>query len=75
MSANVELDLIGVLSPLCLLKCKSVLSAMESGHVLEVLLQDHDVVKELSKIINYSQDAVIKLEKGRDHYRTYIKKA
>ena len=74
MPSNSKLDLIGVISPLCLLKCKSVLAGMESGHVLEVWLQDPDVVEELIKIIDHSQDTVITLERERDHYRTYIKK-
>ncbi len=74
MPSNSKLDLIGVISPLCLLKCKSVLAGMESGHVLEILLQDPDVVEELIKIINRSQDIVITIESERNHYRTYIKK-
>lgn len=72
--SNSKLDLIGIISPLCLLKCKSVLTAMESGHVLEVLLQDSEVVEKLVKIIERSQDQVMKSKMEGDLYRICIKK-
>jgi TusA-related sulfurtransferase len=74
MTTKTELDLVGVLSPVCLLKCKSVLTEMDSGNVLEVLLKDTDVVEQLVKIIKRSQDQVIKLEMEGDHYRISLKK-
>jgi TusA-related sulfurtransferase len=64
-----ELDLIGVVSPVCLLKCKSVLTQMRTGEVLEILLQDPDVVEELLKIIARSTDKVIQSTQEGDHYR------
>ena len=64
-----ELDLIGVVSPVCLLKCKRVLSEMSAGETLDILLQDPDVVEELVKIIDRSADKVIQTAQERDHYR------
>jgi TusA-related sulfurtransferase len=74
VSSNSKLDLTGVISPLCLLKCKSVLTGMESGHVLEVLLQDSGVVEMLVKIIERSQDQVMESKMEKDLYRICIKK-
>jgi TusA-related sulfurtransferase len=74
VSSNAKLDLTGVISPLCLLKCKSVLTGMESGHVLEVLLQDPGVVEKLVKIIERSQDQVMESKMEKDLYRICIKK-
>ena len=69
-----ELDLIGVISPVCILKCKSKLARLDAGNVLEVLLQDPEVVEELIKIIRRSKDQVIKSEPENDHYRIWLKK-
>ena len=68
------MDLIGVVSPVCLLKCKSVLARMSAGDVLEIFLQDFEVVEELIKIIQPSKDQVISNELERDHYRICVKK-
>ncbi|MFH2219693.1 MAG: sulfurtransferase TusA family protein [Pseudomonadota bacterium] len=69
-----ELDLIGVISPLCILKCKSELARMDAGYVLEVLLQDPEVVGEIIKIVRRSRDRVMKSEQEGDHYRIWLKK-
>ena len=69
-----ELDLIGVVSPVCMLKCKSELAKMNTGDVLEVLLQDPEVVEELAKIIERSKDRVISKKREKDHYRIRVKK-
>ena len=74
VSSNSKLDLTGVISPLCLLKCKSVLTGMEAGHVLEVLLQDSGVVEKLVKIIERSQDQVLKSKMEGDLHRICIRK-
>ena len=69
-----KMDLIGVVSPVCLLKCKSVLAGMSAGDVLEIFLQDFEVVEELIKIIQPSKDQVISNELERDHYRICVRK-
>jgi len=70
-----ELDLIGVISPVCLLKCTSELAKMGAGDLLEVLLQDPGVVEALIKIVERSKDHVIKSEREGDHYRICVKKS
>ena len=70
-----RLDLIGIVSPVCLLKSKSVLSKMNSGELLEIIIKDPDVVDELVKIIERSKDQVIKSEPDGNHFRVCIKKS
>jgi TusA-related sulfurtransferase len=74
MLSITELNLIGVASPVCLLKCKQVLAEMNAGDMIEILLQDPDVVEALVKIIRRSPDEVIKSEPEGDHYRVHLKK-
>ena len=74
MPLNLKLNLKGILSPICLLKCKSVLAAMDAGEVLEVSLHDPDVVEELTKIVERSQDQLIKMAKQRENYLVHIQK-
>ena len=69
-----KMDLIGVVSPVCLLKCKSVLAGLSAGDMLEILLQDPEVVDELAKFIQPSKDRVISKEREEDHYRICVKK-
>ena len=73
--SKIELDLKGIVSPVCLLKCKSVLAGMNTGDVLEILLQDPEVVDELIKIVERSEDRVMKSQRDGDHYRISIKKS
>ena len=74
MVCRKKLNLIGVVSPVCLLQCKRVLSEMDAGDVLEVLLQDPDVVEELVKIVERSSDRVMKLNQEQDHFRIQLER-
>jgi TusA-related sulfurtransferase len=74
MTAKIILDLRGVISPLNLLKCKSCLKAMEKGEILEVMLADRDVVKDLILIVKRSNDEVIYKSKAGAGIRLGIQK-
>lgn len=74
MARKSELNLLEVMSPLCLLKCKSFLDEMKSGNSLEVLVQDPEVVEDLVKIVERSKDQLIKVEKEGEYFRVYIEK-
>jgi len=74
MGAKSELDLVGVMSPVCLLKCKSCLRTMRPGEEMDVLVQDPEVVDELVKIVERSADEVVHRRKERDYYRICIRK-
>jgi len=73
MPSNVELDLRGVGLPICLLKCKSALVNMDTGDILEVLVNDSEILEDLVKIVKRSQSKMI-LQPHRegDHYRIRI---
>ena len=68
------LDLIGVVSPICLLKCKSALSRLNPGEVLDVLLQDEEVVESISMILKQSQDRMEAFSKEGECYRISIRR-
>jgi TusA-related sulfurtransferase len=72
--ASSKLDLIGVVSPICLLKCKSALSRLSPGEVLEVVVQDGEVIESLSMILKESQDSLESFTKEGECFRLSIRK-
>jgi len=68
------LDLVGVVSPICLLKCKSALARLDPGEVLEVMVQDEEVVESLSMILKQSEDRMEAFSKDGDRYRISIRR-
>ena len=68
------LDLIGIVAPICLLKCKSALSRLNPGEVLDVLVQDEEVVESLSMILKQSQDRMEAFSKEGESYRISIRR-
>ena len=75
MSTTSELNLTGVISPVCLLKCKSSLNVMKPGERLEVILGDPEVADDLLRIVERSSDRIITRKKEGDCYRVCIEKA
>jgi len=74
VSSKPVLNLVGVLSPFCLLKIKKSLSETTSGESIQVLLQDFDVIDDLKKILNCCSDEIIEIQKKRNHYKIFIRK-
>jgi TusA-related sulfurtransferase len=74
MEAASTLDLIGVVSPICLLKCKSALERLNPGEVLDVLVQDEEVVESLSMILKQSQDSMESFTREGECFRISIRK-
>jgi tRNA 2-thiouridine synthesizing protein A len=74
MKMDSPLDLIGVVSPICLLKCKSALTRLNPGEVLEVVVQDEEVIESLSMILKQSQDHLEAFSKEGDCFRISIRK-
>jgi TusA-related sulfurtransferase len=68
------LDLSGVVSPICLLKCKSALSRLNAGEVLEIMVQDEEVVESLSMILKQSEDSIESLRREGECFRISIRK-
>lgn len=56
MSSVSELDLTGIVWPVCLLEFKRALLSLDSEGKLEVLTQDSDVVEHIKMIIERSED-------------------
>ncbi len=67
-----QINLVGVVSPICLLKCQSALDMLKPGNVLEVMVQDPEVVSNLQKIIDRSANQVIKTERNDEYFQIFI---
>jgi TusA-related sulfurtransferase len=74
MLSNAELNLTGLLPPICLLQCKKQLNEMVPGDVICICLQDQEILSDLALIIERSKDRIIKQRKEGDLYRVYIQK-
>ena len=69
-----QINLVGVVSPICLLKCQSALDMLKPGNVLEVMVQDPEVVCNLQKIIERSANQVIKTEQNDEYFQIFIRR-
>jgi TusA-related sulfurtransferase len=65
-----ELNLIGIISPLDLLKCKRLLNKMQPGEQLEVVIADKKVAENLITVIKRSTDKLA--YKKKHHHQYYI---
>jgi len=74
MASKNVLNLLGVISPLDLLKCQTCLKSMEKGEIIEVVLADEDVVENLIQIISRSEDEIIYTKKKNKNISLGIKK-
>ena len=74
MSQKSELDLVGVVWPVCLLECKRTLKDMDSGDILEIFMQDPDAVNELVTIVGRSPDQIVEMKQDSDRFRIRIQK-
>ena len=69
-----QLNLVGVVSPVCLLKCQSALNILKPGNILEVMVQDPEVVNNLQKIIERSANQVVKTERKDEYFQIFIRR-
>jgi TusA-related sulfurtransferase len=74
MIPNAELNLTGVLPPICLLACKKQLDEMATGDVVCVCLQDQEILSDLTLIIERSRDRIVEQHQQGGLYRVYIQK-
>ena len=74
MISNAELNLTGLLPPICLLHCKKQLNEMAPGEIVCVCLQDMEVLDDLALIVERSRDRIVKQHQEGDLYRIYIQK-
>jgi len=69
-----QINLVGVVSPVCLLKCQSALNILKPGDMLEVMVQDPEVVNNLQKIIERSANQVVKTERRDEYFQIFIRR-
>lgn len=74
MATKITLDLTGMVSPMDLLKYNACLKSMETGDILEVILADADVVKDLTMIVLRSEDDILYQRQTEDRICTGIRK-
>jgi TusA-related sulfurtransferase len=74
MSSMAELDLTGIVWPVCLLEFKRAILSLGSSGNLEVLTQDSDVVEHIKMIIDRSKDLFLSKQTEGDTVRLSIQK-
>ena len=72
MVSKGELDLRGVMLPVCLLQCKNALKEMDSRQGLDILVSDPHVVEDLVRIITRSAGLAVRPRREGGHYRLCI---
>jgi TusA-related sulfurtransferase len=72
MSSNAELDLSGIIWPMCLLEFKRALLELKSSGRIEVLVRDPEVADQLRMIIEHSEHRLIKRQEEGEKVRLFI---
>ena len=75
MAVNQKLNLIGVVSPFCLLEFKNALTRLKGGQLLEVLIQDPEVVHDLIRLVERSDDRLVERSRIGSQYRIIVERA
>ena len=70
-----KIDLRGVLCPINFVKTKLKLEMMDSGQILEVILDDGEPIRSVPRSIKEEGHKVVKVENIEGAYRLLIKKA
>ena len=71
---NQTLDIRDCLSPLAVLKVRSLLNNMKDGQILEVWSNDFETRVVLEQVIKNSNDELLSIEKQREYEKIYIKR-
>ncbi len=69
-----ELDLVGLVIPLCLLQLKRTLSTMSKGDVLRVRVEDPFVLTSIRRLVEHSPDQVIASQQEESFFCLHILK-
>lgn len=70
-----QIDLRGVLCPINFVKTKLKLEMMDSGQILEVILDDGEPIRSVPRSVKEEGHKIIKVESVENAYRLLIKKA
>ena len=74
MNADRMLDTRGWSCPWCCLKALSMLRALESGQILEVLGTDPLTLEDLPRILERTNNHLIGVEEEPDYFRLYLRR-
>ncbi|NUN24332.1 MAG: sulfurtransferase TusA family protein [Candidatus Jettenia caeni] len=69
-----QIDLRGVLCPINFVKTKLKLEMMDSGQVLEVILDDGEPIRSVPRSLKEEGHKIIKVENLQGAYRLLVKK-
>jgi len=72
MAAISRLNLIGVVSPFCLLEFKHAVARVRHGEMLEVLIQDPDVADDLVRLVHRSDDHLVDHKRDGHNFRILV---
>lgn len=72
--ADKVLDVRGWNCPWCILKAESLLRLMEPGKVLEVLVTDPQIIRDLPSVLTQGNDQLIKVDQQREVYHLYVRR-
>lgn len=70
-----RIDLRGVLCPINFVKTKLKLEMMDSGQILEVILDDGEPIRSVPRSIKEEGHRIVKVENVENMYRLLIKKS
>jgi len=74
INSDEKLDLRGVACPLNFVKTKLKLEEMQSGQVLEVIIDDGEAVRNVPRSVKEEGHQIIKVEKLDNAFKLLIKK-
>ena len=74
MPPTQALDLTDTVSFLSLLQCQKALAQMKAGDSIEIIMNDADMVNDLIKIVNRSNDRITEQSLNGNRYRIIITK-
>ncbi|MFH1154692.1 MAG: sulfurtransferase TusA family protein [Pseudomonadota bacterium] len=69
-----KLNLMGVVLPFCLLEFKNALTRLGQGQMLEILLQDPDVLEDILRLVERSQDRLIEQKRVGRHFSILVER-
>jgi len=75
MEAKTQLNMIGMVSPFCLLAFKAALGRLKPRQVLEVFVRDPGVAADLVCLVHHSPDRLLEKVCVGDHYRIRVERA
>ena len=75
LSPDMKVDLRGVVCPLNFVKTKLMLEEMESGQLLEVILDGGEPIKNVPRSVKAEGHEIVRVDRVDEAYRLLIRKA